>query len=744
MKKNIMVCTLGASWAVIPEVLAFLDPSFLPLYKNHPERNRLLDLARDEGLQAPDEIWVITTEGQQTYSSLKSLSQWWALMGNARPLRVWQAAGTNELAGADECGLIRELTLRVVLKAHFEAGSSGQVLLSLAGGRKTMSADLQWAGTVFGCDGLLHVVDNGGLPQQLRSPEPDFMTETLPKEILSPVDPSRNLPARLMPCAAAVIPLFVGKGYRSDLLDVEWQDNGPVTTERFPLPQAPEINCHEINTSYFSSCRWRSATHPNKSLAAEINGREKEGQQLLGNYLATVSKDERHENWRSLYRLAPRIIEHLRKTKLAESHRDWLHKLPKAELHCHLGGILDIAAQKRVGKAVWQELPKADKEKAFTTVKDLLLMREWPWEWPETLKKGDRSANCAALLVNLEEKILEKHLFAATRPRFALLKKHDHEFAAFERPGELSGSAILGHQTAVFQYAREVYKYALQEHLLYCELRGSPLKYLGGQGLEFLRCFYHSLKQLSAEDKKTPDAWRPTFGFIIISDRRNTEGIATKSRQKAAELAVAACEDNELREFVVGLDLAGHDEAGNIQDVAEHLLPVFEHCLPVTIHAGEGTPAREIWQAAYHLNADRIGHGLTLADAPDLAARFRNRNICLELCPSSNLEVVGFKDPQSTSVTPTDTFDYPDYPLQKLWEMGLPLTICTDNPGISKTTLTNEYFTAARLVDGIYLWDVLAMIKQAFSHSFLSAPRRETLMKKADKIIYQMVSETFD
>jgi len=79
---------------------------------------------------------------------------------------------------------------------------------------------------------------------------------------------------------------------------------------------------------------------------------------------------------------------------------------------------------------------------------------------------------------------------------------------------------------------------------------------------------------------------------------------------------------------------------------------------------------------------------------------------------------VGFKDPHNSIATSSNSTNYRDYPLQKLWGMGLALTICTNNLEISKTTLTNEYFTASRLVEGIYLWDILAMIKQAFSHSF--------------------------
>ena len=138
-----------------------------------------------------------------------------------------------------------------------------------------------------------------------------------------------------------------------------------------------------------------------------------------------------------------------------------------------------------------------------------------------------------------------------------------------------------------------------------------------------------------------------------------------------------------------------------------------------------------------HLHADRIGHGLTLNDNDLLAQRFRDRNICLELCPSSNREVVGFYDPRYPI-----SQNYPPYPLLELWNKGLPLTLCTDNPGISRTTLADEYLTAAAMTHyQLNLWDVLAMIKQGFVHSFLSGSSKETLLKQVDAQLYQILSE---
>ncbi|MCX8005642.1 MAG: hypothetical protein N2688_11930, partial [Burkholderiaceae bacterium] len=156
-------------------------------------------------------------------------------------------------------------------------------------------------------------------------------------------------------------------------------------------------------------------------------------------------------------------------------------------------------------------------------------------------------------------------------------------------------------------------------------------------------------------------------------------------------------------------------------------------CLRITIHAGEGERAENIWQAAYRLHADRIGHGLTLLENPALTERFRDRGICIELCPTSNREVVGFRDP---AVPPSEAL--PPYPLRRMLAAGLPVTLCTDNPGISRTTLADEFLTAARMSDGtLSLWQVLALLRAGFAHAFLPARERQRLLAQADAEVFR-------
>jgi adenosine deaminase len=687
---NILLGTLGASWAVIPEAYALLAPDHLPLYRHHPDREDMERRRKQHGLAAPQEIWVCTSGGTRT--GAECLRQWLHLLPNPPVLRLWEAENTIALTSRHECRHLRELIFRACLTASEQVGN-GQLVLSLAGGRKTMSADLQAAGALFGCAALLHVIAREPLPEELRKGGPEFFATALPSGL-----------------SEAVLPLVVGSGRRSELLDVRLDHRGNVTTSRFPLP-VPQNE---------ESLIWPS---PDEWLCDETVERENAGSRLLGNFLASLSQTEHHENWRGLYRLPPARIDELRKTPLDATHRDWLRALPKADLHRHVGGCLDLAAQIEVGHAVWADLSMTQRDAAQRRVAGLLKPgADWDWDWPERIRepKPLRSHAIAALLTQCDPQRLERELYGTTEPRVGL-KYGRQGFAAYERPGELTGSAILAHPAAIEPYARMIVSQAVAEGLRYVELRGSPQKY----GAGFLRDFFSALQQEAA---KQPQGARPDFRFIVIADRKDRAGIG-----KVVLLAVRSKED--LNSFVVGLDLAGDEGTTRPEELAPEFLPAFRACLPITIHAGEGESAENIWQAAYQLHADRIGHGLSLSDNPQLAHRFRDRGICLELCPTSNREVIGYADPQIQA-----SGAFPPYPLMALWRSGLPLTLCTDNPGISRTGLADEYLAAARMTPaGLTQWDALAMIKQGFAHAFLPADERERLMKTVDAAIYEQM-----
>lgn len=687
-----LLCTLGASWAVIPEIWGWLAPATVDLYAHHPEHTVLETTRARHGLDtAPDELWICTTGGQQTHQGIATLQQWWRQLGTPAPLRIWVAEGTDQLANEAECARMRELIFRAALAAS----SRGDLIVSLAGGRKTMSADLQDAASVFGARAWLHVVGPEPLPSGLRDAAVDTFLSPLPCEL-----------------ARAVMPLVAGSGMRSEFLDVA----PALTCAGYPLP-LPVDDTPSV---------WRALD--GADLHAQISQRRSEGGRLLSNFVADVARQEDYENWRSLYRLAPRDIEQLRNTRLGPQHLGWLQALPKADLHRHLGGCLSVAAQQTVAQAIWDASCAPDRDTAMRLIAPLLDQAHqrgtWPDDWPRHLRTGQRALNSAALLLNLDTAALERHLYAPSEPRVALKQRHKLGFAAYERPGELSGSALLAHPAAIAPYANALVQQARTEGLAWLELRGSPQKYRAEDPASFLHELEAALIKAGARTRAvqhdTPADNRPRIGFVWILDRRQRTSMAAVIQQAITALG-------SLDGFLLGLDLAGDEGTQRPEELARDFDPAFKACMPITIHAGEGESADNIWQAAYHLHADRIGHGLTLVDHPQLAQRFRDRHIALELCPTSNREVVGFFDPAHPA-----SADCPYYPLRRMMTAGLPLTLCTDNPGISRTTLADEYLAASRMTDGITLWESLALIRNGFAHSMAKAQERDSMLRQME------------
>ncbi|MEW6280032.1 MAG: CRISPR-associated ring nuclease [Candidatus Eremiobacterota bacterium] len=391
---NLLVATLGGSWAVIPEALGYLDPARLPLYPDA------------QGVFPVDGIWVATTDHDTVRQSVEHLREWWRLLGEPGRLGIWQARNTGKLDHPEALQAMRELIYRMVLNAREQAH---KLAVSLAGGRKTMSADLQRAAGLFGCDVLLHVL------------APERPPDLTPEQLAGPLPPE---------VAAQIMPVSLGSRQRQEVLELP----PAVSAERFPLGE-PGL--------------WEP---PDESLAEECRQRTSNSRALFGSYLQQLASSESQANWRSLYRLPPADIERLCSTRLGPEHLDWLRGLPKAELHCHVGGVLDLPAQRRVGRAVWEALDASERASALREVEHLLRADGWPRDWPETFRMlgQERRAACsAALLMEADEERLVFNLWGCTEPRRGL--KERLGFWAYERPGELTGSAILGHPAAMLE-----------------------------------------------------------------------------------------------------------------------------------------------------------------------------------------------------------------------------------------------------------------------------------------------------
>ncbi len=675
---SILITTLGLSWGVIPEAYGLLAPDQYPLYQHHPDTLATIPL----DVTAPDALWVVTTAPDPGREDPRhKLLHWWQTLAAPIPMRVF-CADTVDTSADHAVRLLRELIFRCVLAAGPDA------ILALAGGRKTMSADLQHAGSIFGCRCLLHI-----LPPE-------------PPNVLKDLDFTAPLPPEIH-----IQPVFMPGHTRAVHLDFD----PVINATAWPLP--PDD---------------RPWPAPDSWLSEAVRERQRQASHLLVSAHRDLAATEKMANWRGLYRLSPGRIHNLRQRPLTPADHALLQRLPKAELHCHIGGILDLTAQCQVGTAVWEQLPNERRQRALNHLQAL----NWddPWQATTILRSlPQRAEVTAAALAHEGPEVWYRRLYIPTEPRFGLKGidgepgAHPHAFPAYELPGELSGSALLGEQLALRPYATAILAYARSQHLRYLELRCSPAKYRPHDPLSWLRDFHQALQDCHQDGD-------PVITYIIIADRRQQNECA------AQVIATACAARHDMGNCIAGIDLAGDETSAEPAHFAQALEQAFATCLPITIHAGEGQTAEQIWQATYRLHADRIGHGLSLADNRDLARRFRDRRICLELCPSSNREVVGYHDPDHPH--PDHPGHHRHYPLRDLLELGVPLTVCTDNPGISRTTLAEEYLAAARMTPGgLSWWETLGLIRQSFLHAFCDAETRDRLLVEADADICGEITE---
>ena len=154
-----------------------------------------------------------------------------------------------------------------------------------------------------------------------------------------------------------------------------------------------------------------------------------------------------------------------------------------------------------------------------------------------------------------------------------------------------------------------------------------------------------------------------------------------------AELAV------EFRDRgVCGFDIAGPEDGFPPTHHLRAFHLVQREDFHMTIHAGEAFGLPSIWEAVQFCNAERLGHGVRIADdiiekdgdyhLGRLANFVRDRRIPLEVCPTSNVHTGA-----ATSIA--------THPIELLRKLRFRVTLNTDNRLMSGISMSSEFETCA-------------------------------------------------
>ena len=170
---------------------------------------------------------------------------------------------------------------------------------------------------------------------------------------------------------------------------------------------------------------------------------------------------------------------------------------------------------------------------------------------------------------------------------------------------------------------------------------------------------------------------------------------------------------------VAGIDLAGDEAHFPVGERREAFLFAKKNNLPATVHAGEAGGAKNIRFALEVLGAKRIGHGVRLKEDPDLLERVKRNKVPLEMCLTSNVQTQVVKE-------------YDLHPFREYYDLGIPVTINTDDRGVSNVTLTSEIIKAIEYYQ-LSLEDIKRIILNGIEYAFTTEKEKGDLKREFEK-----------
>lgn len=257
---------------------------------------------------------------------------------------------------------------------------------------------------------------------------------------------------------------------------------------------------------------------------------------------------------------------------------------------------------------------------------------------------------------------------------------------------------VMQTKESLLRISREFMEDCRKDGLTYVEVRFAPVLHTR-EGLSYEAVMEAVLEGLSDGSRDTG----VPFGLIACCMRHMPPEASLEHVRRALPY---------VGQGLVAADLAG-DEA--------HFPPALHraafdlarsHDLNITIHAGETGSAESVQDAITLLYAQRIGHGTASRKLPALMTLLHDKQITLEMCPTSNVHTKAVAN-------------LAEHPVREYLRQGLAVTLNTDNRTVSDITASEE---ARRVTAALSLTD--DELKQLYHHAVKGAFVSDTLRKQ--------------
>ena len=254
----------------------------------------------------------------------------------------------------------------------------------------------------------------------------------------------------------------------------------------------------------------------------------------------------------------------------------------------------------------------------------------------------------------------------------------------------------------VERIAWELFDDSAKQNIKIFEVRFSPDWAFHGHGLDWDEC----LEGLIRAKVRAEAEFDMAIGYIAITSR----GMGGESCVKTVDWAI------RNRDHILGVDLADGELLFPVSDFVQPMLKAKDAGLKVTIHSGEDTPASYVIDTIKNFKPDRIGHGIHSIEDMKAVEMLIEKDITLEINPWSNY--------LTNSVRTIE-----EHPLKKLFDLGVKVTINSDDPEVLETNLNNEYRIAHDVL-GMSLSDIYQCNRNAYEASFIPEGEKKKIWEK--------------
>ena len=286
--------------------------------------------------------------------------------------------------------------------------------------------------------------------------------------------------------------------------------------------------------------------------------------------------------------------------------------------------------------------------------------------------------------------------------------------------------ALMQTKEQIIRVAREAVIDIADSGVVYAEIRGAP-ELFTEKGLsirEVVEAHLEGYAQGVSEARLRGKNIR--VGTILCGMRQNN------LTREVAELTIALRKNG-----VVGFDIAGPEAGYPPTNHLSAFTYLHENGFPFTIHAGEADGVESISKAIHECKASRIGHGVRLIDDIDLrdglenatlsplAKEIRDRQIALELAPTSNVQTGA-------------ALNYESHPIGVMKKLGFAVTLNTDNRLMSRTSMVREATEIAH-AHNWSLQDLEDVATNAISAAFIPPEEREEILSTQIRAGYREI-----